>query len=224
MQIEVSIHPKIQAQRLKLAYVKHNFERYGFPNLTYFPDVIPMMDEPNTELKGRNIHCAENWWRYIEKINTASAYTWTRSIGKMWINAGYDNSIPYSTARPESVHCGGNFVAYDLETNTHVRLISFPPDADTSQLDPAVDNWMNKPYLFWKACAVERFGTRVINVANGLDVYFPLICNRPQLGKPAELWMRKQDLVLFGENEYTFRDGNVYVGGQLFHATGAIPP
>lgn len=212
-----------KAERLKLAYVKHNFARVGFPQIKYFPDVIPMNDTPNTTQKGRTIPIAGNWWRYIEKINSEAGYKYTRSIGAMWINIEYNNEIPYSTGRAEPVHCGGNFLSYDLETNTHVRVIAWDNGMDTSHLDPAIHNWKNMPHMFWKACAVERDGTKVINVSAG-DVYFPLICNVPQFGLPAEMWMRKSNLDLLGEREYTFKDGDVYLNGLLFRLTGVVRP
>lgn len=211
-------------KKIKLAYIKHNFERYGFPELNYFPDVIMMNDVSGTSQLGRNIPVKENWWRYIEKINNPLGYKYARSIQMMWVNIGYDNDVPYSTAKAEAVHCGGNFVSWDIETSTHIRLISWANDYDTSKLNPAVHNWRTMPYMFWKACSVERFGSRVRNVGADLDVYFPFICNTPQFGLPAELWMEKSKVELLGEEAFTFNNGNVYLDNKLFRATGTIPP
>ncbi len=208
----------------KLAYIKHDFSDRGgsFPNMDFFPDVITMNDRPNTQQKGRPIPARSNFWRYMEKTNDALGYKYARSIAKMWINIDYDIDTPYSTARAESIYCGGNFVSYDLETTTHIRLIAFPNNFDTSLLIPTIHNWRNMPYMFWKACSVEREGTKVQKVGEGLDVYIPFICNEAQFGLPAELWMEKRKVELLGLNQWSFKDGDVYLGGELFKATGVV--
>ncbi|MFK5282802.1 hypothetical protein ACI3PL_24870, partial [Lacticaseibacillus paracasei] len=65
---------------------------------------------------------------------------------------------------------------------------------ETKSLNPMYDNWKEKPWLYWKACAVSLDG-RLINPelrGAGRDVYFPLIGKR-------ELWMNKDDVELFPE-------------------------
>jgi hypothetical protein len=213
VQVEYSTVPKI-----KLAYIHH---RPRVSGLNYSPDTAPMQDRGTGQQKGRTIPIRRNWWEYLQKINSPKGYEYTRSVGLMWVNIDYDRNTPYSTARAESIHCGGNFLEWDIETDTHVRVVSYPNGMDTSALNPQVDNWHNKPHRFWKACSIDLSG-HVIKVANGLDVYFPLICNVPEFGLPAELWMRKDMITTFPPAEYTFRDGDVYLRNELFYRTGVI--
>lgn len=213
-----------QPEKIKLAYVKHDFNRLDFPNINYFPDVIQVQDRGNGKLLNRRIPVNKNWWQYIEKINDPKGYKYARSMNMMWINQKYDNSIPYSKAMAESIVCGGNFVQYTTETSTHLKLVTWANNYDTKRLDPLVHNWKNMPHRFWKACAVERNGTKVINVGNDVDMYIPIICNIPQWGLPAELWILKSKVEILGEEYWTFKDGNVYLGETLYKSTGAVPP
>ena len=192
--------------KMNLAYIHHRPRGDGF-----FPDTCTAQDVGQGDLKGNTIPIYSNWWKYIEKINTAAAYNYARSIGLMWINILYDKETPYSTARAESVLCGGNFISWDLETDTHVRVLSYPANMNT---DTLTDDWHNKPYLFWKACAVNGDG-RVIKVGNALDVYIPIIRN-------TELWIRKSKVTIFQKDYYTFSDGDAYLNGKLFYPTGAV--
>ncbi|MDP2778037.1 MAG: hypothetical protein Q8O48_10380, partial [Anaerolineales bacterium] len=91
----------------------------------------------------------------------------------------------------------------------HVKLISYDYRMKTDGLNPSVDNWFMKPYLFWKAVAVDK-GGNMINPhvkSKGIDVYFPLIRN-------TELWMNRNDLELFPTPpdgvQYDLRGVNVY--------------
>ena len=219
---ELQVAPDVP--RLKLAYVNHEFSRpHG--NLAYYPDTIPLQDQPKGSLKGRNIAIRSNWWHYLEKINTdPRSYSYTRGVHNMWINSEYDVQTPYSTGKAESICCGGNFVAYTEETATHLKIMAWDNHLDTSTLDPEINNWFNQPYLFWKACAVKQGGGAVINVASALDVYIPIICNEAQFGLPAELWIEKSRVQILGENDWTFHNGNVYLHGELYWQTGAVPP
>jgi hypothetical protein len=215
----------IPTVKIKLAYIKHQPERSGF-NIRFYPDTCIMQDEGRGKLKGRTIPIHENWWRYIEKINDERGYKYARSIGAMWINIGYDIDTPYSMAKAESIHCGGNFIEWDLETRTHVRVVSYPNDFDASILDPLVDNWMNKPHRFWKVVTINLDG-KLLNPTvrgAGADVYIPIICNVRQFGKEPGLWIEKDKLQIFAEDFYTFNNGDVYLNGNLFFPTGTLPP
>lgn len=204
---------------LNLAYVLHDFNR---PFDKYEPDAITLQDNGKRTDKGRTIPVRSNWWKYIEKINSPLGYKYARGHG-MWINRDYDSDTPYSIAQAESIISGGNFVAYDAETATHLRILSFPNNMDTSKLDPAIYNWRNMPYMFWKACAVKNGSEKVINVGEGLDVYFPIICNEPKFFQPAELWIEKRKVKLLGQ-EWSFVNGNAYMDGVLHWQTGAVLP
>lgn len=204
------VYNEIKPPPYKFAIVKHGI--YNDSNewgITYYPDARPMQDRPVGTGKGNTIPILPSWWSYMRKINTPEGYTYNRSIGAMWINIWYDQERDKPTPRAESIHCGGNFVAYEEETGTHVKLISYDYRMKTDVLNPAVDNWHMKPYMFWKAVAVDKSGN-MINPhvkSKGIDVYFPLIRN-------TELWMNKKDLELFPVPpdgvQYDLRGVNVY--------------
>lgn len=215
-------------ERLKLAIIKHDFSRYGF-GITYFPDVITVQntgDPVSGGSKGNPVFVRSPWWRLIEKLNSHDerSYRYTRSIGYMWINTDYNQNLPYSQAQAVSVVCGGNFIAYDLETPTHVRIITFDNFLKADQvLDPALINWHVAPHKVWKACSVERNGTLIRKVAEGLDVYIPYIAPHAYFGKPAEMWIEKWKIEILGERNYSFMGGDAYVNGVLFRKSGVHP-
>lgn len=192
---------------LKFAIVRHRPRAGG---LSFFPDTCPMQNVPNGTGKGDDIHIESNWWHHIERINSERGYKWARSIGNMWINKTYNIDVPYSTAPAESIHCGGNFIAYDLETPHHVRLVAYPYRMDTTNLK---DNWFNKPWMFWKACMVNSEG-EIGKVANALDVYFPLIAER-------ELWINKIYIEKFPDGpDYRLQGKDVYDGSRPLLVNG----
>lgn len=177
--------------------------------MTFYPDTIPMQDRPRGAGKGDTIPILNPWWEYMKKINTPEGYIYNRSIGCMWINIWYDQETDTPTPKAESIHCGGNFVAYEEETSTHVKLISYDYRMKTDGLNPEFDNWRMKPYLFWKAAAIDISGKMIMPVVSGeaRDVYFPLI-------RKTELWMNKNDLEIFptppGGMTYELRGVNVF--------------
>jgi len=231
----------------KFAIVKHVIpNETGEFNITYYPDAVPMQDQPKGTGKGDTIPILNPWWEYMQKINTPDGYSYNRSVGALWINIKYKDADgnQIKTPRAESIHCGGNFIAYEEETDTHVKLVSYDYRMKTVGLDLEIDNWFMKPWMFWKACAVNS-GGKVINPyvkSRGIDVYFPLIRN-------TELWMNKNDLELFpdppagwsyeprGVDVFAF-NGMGYIplltvvdGQRMFHTdwfrlqtTGVIPP
>lgn len=227
MKLKITYHPpepQPEPQKLKLAYIKHQPLRIGFP-LEFYPDTCTMQDRGQGTIKGRTIPIRARWWRYIERINNPLGYEYARSIDAMWINIHYDNEIPYSTGRAESIDCGGNFIEWDIETPTHVRRVDYPNNFDADTLDPRYDNWFFKPHRFWKACAVNADG-RVINVhrkGQPVDVYIPRIRNEPLNGLEG-CWIEKKKLVFLPEDYYTFRGGSVYKDGQLFFETTVVKP
>mgnify|MGYP001619641686 FL=1 len=206
------VYTEIKPPPYRFAIVKHRprDNEMGF-GISYSPDTIPMQDRPQGIGKGNTIPILPPWWEYMQKINSPDGYSYNRSIGAMWINIKYDQESinPSPPPRAESIQCGGNFIAYEEETNTHVKLISYDYRMKTDGLKPLVDNWQMKPYTFWKAVAIDNYG-KMINPhvkGKGIDAYFPLIRN-------TELWMNKNDLELFPSPpvgiQYYLRGVNVY--------------
>ncbi len=180
--------------------------------IEFYPDTIVMQDQPKGTLKGHTIPVLDPWWSHLEKINSPQSYEYTRSVHKMWINIEYriDGKIPQA----ESIHCGGNYVTYDVESSTHIHLVAYPYTMKTNTLDPNIDNWHFNPHKFWKACAINSSG-QIINVGNnrdepglGLDVYFPLL-------KYGEVYLPKTDVEFFpalpANSTYELRGMDVYL-------------
>jgi hypothetical protein len=155
--------------------------------MVFYPDTVPMQNTPAKTTKGDPIRIFDGIWNHIRAINSDRGYSYTRSVGAMWINLHYvEGEIP----RAECIHCGGNFVEIERWENGHALLKSY---LNTDTTIPDTDTWFNKPELHWKACAIDING-KVINVNNALDVYFPLVC-----ATGSELWMYWDDLEEFAE-------------------------
>lgn len=173
---------RTRPQRLrKVAIIRHLPRDNSDMGLIISPDTIPMQDRPQGMNKGAAIPIYPAWWEYIRAINNDRGYMWARSVDWMWINNEYE-----SNANPmaESIHCGGNFVTWDLETSTHIRLVSYHyQDKPMQFLNPQVDNWHNNPHMFWKPCSIDQYGT-IYRMGNGIDAYIPLIAR-------TELWLPK---------------------------------
>lgn len=179
MTISISITP-----RRNIGIVKHRLrpELIQPDGSTFFvPSTVPLSAEPNDKAGIADpIFVEQPIWDYLKKINSPKSYEYTRSVGNLWDNRG--------DGRVVTVICGGNYVSWDEETDTHVRVVSFPVTTDTTQLDPTVDNWFHKPWLFWRATTIDGFGN-IGKPGIGLDVYFMLIHGKTRL------WLAKADLV-----------------------------
>jgi hypothetical protein len=211
----------VNVKPLHYAIIKPRVEgrNYGQPpnELTFVPDTAPLQDSPSGTGKGATLTIRENVWRYIEKINPLKAdYGYVRKPHAMWINIEYEEDTLYSAARAESISCGCNIVAYTEETNTHIKLLARPTDFDFSNLNPAVDNWYYRPYMYFKAQAIRK-DWRFAKVANAQDVYIPLLYN-----PGSELWIEKSMIELFpaGYN-YRFYGINIYDGDRPLRVNGA---
>jgi hypothetical protein len=210
--LEIGAHPvtwkKVVATEKKynFAIVRHIprdvLSSEGKP---FAPDTVPMQDRPAGSGKGDPIRILPSWWSFIRKINNDKGYKYVNSIFAMWINNPFNQEDPNAKVNAESIIGGGNPVAYDMETTTHIRLVSWSFDKDTSTLNPLLDNWYWKPYLFWYPVAIDIHGN-LIHVSGGVDAYFPLI-------KHTELWMNKNSVELFPDGyDYVLRGMNVYNG------------
>lgn len=187
----------------RFAIVKHDFRQRAGSG-TYLPDSIPMEDRPSGALKGDTITILNTWWEYIAKINDYFGYKYARSVGAYWINGSYDER----PAEAESVICGGNFIAYDYETATHVHLVSYNWQQKTTGLNPKYDNWFVQPWMFQKVCCVSQDGRLAKPTVEGAgrDVYLPLIAK-------TTLWMNKEHIQQFPDGpDYVLRGRDVYDG------------
>jgi len=171
---------------VRYAIVKH-IPRDVLPG-KFAPDTVTMADAPKGTGKGKVIPILDSWWTYIAKINSAAGLKYARSVGMMWINIKYGEG---ETPKAERITCGGNFVSILEESGKHYRIDSFSNELKTGTLDPAKDNWFQRPEVFFKAIAINVKGD-LINVAKGLDVYFPLLSRAGDA-----LWIIKDKVELF---------------------------
>jgi len=176
------------------------------------PSAMQMQDRPIGDGKGNTIPISDKWWSHIRKINNDAGYGYARQVGLLWINIPYTDKTP----RAETVISGGNFIAWDEETNTHVKLLSYGWDMDTSVLSPQYHNWLQLPYMFWKCSSYTQAGY-TMKVLDGVDCYIPRIAL-------TELWINKNSIEIFpvGYN-YQFLGSNVYDGDSpLFTITNGV--
>lgn len=196
----------------RYAIIKHRW-RESTPPLKFPPDTCPFGSSPSGDGKGTTIPIRITWRNHIKKINNSKGYDWCMSVGNMWINTPYTEG---QDPKAESIGCGGNFLAFDEETTTHVKAISYKWTDDASILDPTIHNWQNRPWMIWKACAIGEDG-RVINVSNALDAYIPMIAK-------TDFWVHKKYLEMLPTGyDYRFSGVNVYDKAQpLLTVEGGI--
>lgn len=160
-------------------------EREG---LKVSPSTVPMPDQPKGDSKGATIPILTPWQDYIGLINNKRGRDWAMSENWMWINIRYKQEG--KTPQAESIHCGGNYVTWDEETATHIRLVSYHyQDKPMQFLNPQVDNWHYNPHMFWKPCCVDADG-KIYRMGNGIDAYIPLIAK-------TQLWLPKMGVEFF---------------------------
>ena len=193
--------------------------RYGIVKVSHeYPPIysqdtvagaVAMEDRLFGKEKGNSIPVFDNVWSYLEKINPdPRAMPFWRSEGWLWIN------IPYidegKTPRCESIMSPGNIISWDEETNSHVKLLAYDCDMDTSLLNPSIENWKYRPDLFWKATSYNR-NWEINNVGNGIDAYTMRIKN---IG--STLWMHKDSIEVFPKGNYQYRllGTDIYDGDQ----------
>ena len=155
--------------------------------LEFPPDTVSIQDIAGGLGKGTPIPIFDSCWRLIKASNSSAGYDYARSIGNMWINIDYvtDGKTP----RAEAITNGGNFVMFDKLTYTHGHIACFEYDENFDILDTNEYNWHKHPELFFKGCAIGITGI-VRNLANGLDVYFPLI-------RVTDRWINLNSVELF---------------------------
>lgn len=154
------------------------------------PSTIPLPDAPNKKPdKGQSILISEQWWRYIEAINSVLGYKYARSVHMLWINGDYAADEPYSEAHAEAITMPGNFKFIDGIQGNFGHLKTFDRAEDPFESnDPAYVNWKTRPDLFFKCSQWTKSGMR--NVANGLDVYLPNL-------RVTDRWINLDDVEFF---------------------------
>ena len=204
--------------------------RISTPPLDNPPSTVPFQQTPYGDEKGTPYRLNNTYNSHIKVISPNDGYQWMMKPNNMVIND------PYSSGEQplcQYIGCGGNYFAFDEETATHVRLVSWNW-YKTPVLLSAIHNWMDMPWKIWKACTIREDG-KISNVGGGFDAYWMLI------GKP-EMWLNKKYAELFPPGlNYKFRGMDIWDGdvplltvdkyGQRYFPTrwhfdtlGVIPP
>lgn len=191
----------------------------------------PVQDStpPKGEGKGHTIKVPIEWFKYLDNFHTEAAHYWLWTPNMLWTNRNFVGDAKGSTlesgADPQPiVECitGPNNIRRIIgETETHYEVWSLPVDMDPSSFDPAVFNWRNYPWIFWKAQA--RTATfQVQNVGKGLDVF------HLNLRNPIHRhYMHKNDINLFAPCPFVVSDGisrwtiidYMFVGASIYGIT-----
>jgi hypothetical protein len=176
----------------------------------------PVNDEdiPSRYGKGSKIPCRD-FFGIVSRIQTPEAFKWAVEPHVLWINDRYyqDSAWPDfdpqgnapSDGEPiaECIYYPCNFVAYDYKLGDWYHLLSYintqPPT------DSSTNNWVQKPWLWGKAQAISKDGTRITNVGAGLDAYLPLI------KRTTNTWMHSSQLETLPELPYLLQDGSIVV-------------
>jgi hypothetical protein len=152
-----------------------------------YPDAIILQDRPIGKQLGHGIPILPPVWSCLRERNNNAAWAWITTYEAMWINnSGVGGEIDITQkVNAECIIGGGNLVAYDYETDTHIRLVAY--DYRTSNF-PTLENFITRPYLFWYPTSIDANGN-IYKVAGGIDAYIPLL-------KYTELWIRKSEVTL----------------------------
>ena len=186
---------KAQDPVLKFARVKHDPARVDPREMALYPDAVHVQDRPIGTGVGASILILPPVWRKSEEINNEAGERYAKTSQAMWINLMGDEprdiDIEHEVVHAESIISGGNLVAYDYETATHIRLVA--PRYDEKSF---VGNFYTHPWLYWYPTAINSAG-RIFRVTSGIDVFFPLL-------KRTELWMHKSLVVLLSKRPDTW--------------------
>jgi len=179
----------------KFARVNHDYDRGDWLGL--FPDEIVLQSQGTGNQKANNVPIRPQVWSWLRANNNDAAWTWLTTYESMWMNNnGKGGEIDITgKVSSEPLTCGGNLIAYDAETTTHVRLVTF------NYNDPIVGDFKTTPWMFWYPTAVNT--SRVVRkVAGGIDVYVPLLSY-------AESWIEKSRITLLPSRPSTWTEANV---------------
>jgi hypothetical protein len=169
-------------------YVQRPGSRWGRVNISPFPIIvngknevcyIPVADAPiSTDNKGSTIPFPLRMFDYWDNFHTKQASNWARTPWMLLVNRPYVGD-PFGstlaegadpTPRAECITCSCNILRVLDDTPTHYEIEAWPLSEDIRRYDPAVFNWRNFPWIFWKATARTWQG-QIQNVGAGLDVY-----------------------------------------------------
>lgn len=174
-------------------------EAYGH---TLQPSAMQMQNRPIGDGKGASMPVQNYWWDYIRKINTADGFAAAQSVGVLW---GNNQPEAGKLRMVETVMSGGNLVAFDEETTTHIAPLYYDMNFPPIHLHPLADNWYWKPWRFWKQYSYDSAGV-TNKILNGVDSQIPLLGT-------AKLWLPKKNITILPDtHDYVFRGVEIWDG------------
>lgn len=181
-----------------------------------------------TNTRDRNYVVKNSLWRFIDQHNDAAGRKYIRSVGRQignrpWIDEfgvyhDVDAGMPHNDPKNADPFFNAEPVCYPPnpyllidETPTHYRVDAYNVDMDFSNLNPAVDNWVNKPWKIVKCQSENREG-KIFNVMNGVDAFWLT------LEHDTGAWIPKDELVLAPDPQQYVIEGSRGVGYRLHGA------
>jgi hypothetical protein len=158
----------------------------------------PLMDSPKGTLKGHTYLVSDAWVLYMRNLLGERGWKWwiqTDVRNYLMINRGSKWNFDGNTDEPafEDIGLPNNFVALDMFTNTHSRVVNrHSLNFNVGTLDPKIDNWFYKPYQFWMATTQKNKPPHEVGrIGDGsYFVYTPVMGSREQ-------WIQNSRVELF---------------------------
>lgn len=207
-----------QSKELEVAFIAVN-------------DITP----PPSPGKGSTMPMHRSWFDYLDAAHshTKPASNWMRTPFMLWFNRHYvGDPTGNTTGDPEPVlECitgSGNILRVIGETASHYEIWALPITDKPSYYNPAVFNFRNYPWIFWKAQARNKANI-LQRVGAGLEVYH-VNFRKPQ----NRHWISKDIFTLFRTPPFEVTWNNVlylvidyqFVGANIYGITsedGRIP-
>lgn len=191
MQISIKttpLVPRLPIVPYDLGIITQLWETSAWDGDSQVVQACPLMDYPQGRLKGHTYLVSDAWVLYMKRILTDKAWKWwiqTDVRNYLMINRGSKWNFDGNTDEPafEDIALPNNFVAMDIHTYTHSRIINkHSLHFDVSTLDPAKDNWFHKPTEYWMATTQRNAPPHEVRrIADGTYfVYTPVIGQREQ--------------------------------------------
>jgi hypothetical protein len=182
--VYVKVTPEINGW--KWARIKHVADRPDVPE-DFAPDEITLQDRPIGQQLGHGIPW-RNWWGHSREINNDAAWArFTTYEADLFNNNGVGGQIDTTqNVSAECIDMGGNLFAYDAETSTHVRMVTYKYNMDTSILNPLTSNFYYHPEYYFYMCSISKSGI-IRKVGAGIDEFAPRVAY-------GEKWIRKSEI------------------------------
>ena len=164
---------------------------------------------PTDRRKGEPMFIALDWFRFLDNFHTTAGHNWLWSPNMLWTNYRFAGDAlggtvangAFASPKIECITGPLNIRRIIGETETHYEVWALPVESDPKKFNPLVFNWVNFPWIFWKAQA-RTANYDVQNVGESLDVFHMNV-----RWSADRHWLHKDDVELFRECPFTVTDG-----------------